>query len=60
MTWDGVGVGYYYLSVDKLNKFQVVLEERSDIAPGDFDIHFFYDQIQWETGDAKHLGQLLS
>lgn len=49
-TWDGVGVGYYNQQANKLNKFQVVLENRSDVNSGDFDIHFFYDQIQWETG----------
>ncbi|MBI5693161.1 MAG: VPDSG-CTERM sorting domain-containing protein [Verrucomicrobia bacterium] len=50
-TWDGVG--YYSGQTNKLNKFQVVLENRADIASGDFDIHFFYDQIQWETGGAS-------
>lgn len=53
VTWDGVGVGYYYAAADKLNKFQVLLIDRSDIGAGDFDIEFNYDQIQWETGDAS-------
>ena len=53
-TWDGVGVGYYYLGTDKLNKFQVLLVDRGDIGVGDFDIYFNYDQIQWETGDASY------
>jgi len=52
-TWDGAGVGYFPSSVDLLNKFQVVLVDRSDVAPGDFDIEFNYDQIQWETGSAS-------
>lgn len=52
-TWDGVGVGYFSYGVDKLNKFQVLLVDRSDVASGDFDIYFNYDQIQWETGDAS-------
>ena len=52
-TWDGVGVGYYSGHTDKLNKFQLVLVDRSDVAPGDFDIEFDYDQIQWETGDVS-------
>jgi len=54
VTWDGVnGVGYYYYGVDKLNKFQVLLVDRSDVNAGDFDIVYNYDQIQWETGDAS-------
>ncbi len=35
------------------NHFQVVLIDRSDIATGDFDIEFNYDQIIWETGEAS-------
>jgi hypothetical protein len=46
-------VGYFYEHTDKLNDFQMLLVERSDVAPGDFDIVFNYDQIQWETGDAS-------
>jgi cysteine-rich repeat protein len=53
VDWDGVGVGYYSVHVDKLNKFQLILIDRSDIAAGDFDIEFNYDQLQWETGDAS-------
>jgi hypothetical protein len=54
VTWDGVhGVGYYYYGVDKLNKFQLLVVDRSDVGAGDFDIYFNYDQIQWETGDAS-------
>lgn len=53
VNWDDVGVGYFNTSADKLNKFQLVLIDRSDIGTGDFDIEFNYDQIQWETGDAS-------
>jgi hypothetical protein len=53
VTWDGAGVGYFFEAVDKLNIFQVLLVDRSDINVGDFDIVFNYDQIQWETGDAS-------
>ena len=35
------------------NSFQLLLVDRSDIAVGDFDIIFNYDQIQWETGTAS-------
>jgi hypothetical protein len=53
-NWDGVtGVGYYNQRVDRLNKFQLVMIDRSDIGAGDFDFEFNYDQIQWETGDAS-------
>jgi len=48
-----IGVGYYAQEIDKLNSFQLVLINRSDRNPGDFDIEFNYDQIQWETGDAS-------
>jgi hypothetical protein len=48
-----IGVGYFNQHVDKLNSFQLILTDRSDLAPGDFDIEFNYDQIQWETGDAS-------
>jgi hypothetical protein len=44
-------VGYYYKHTDKLNDFQLMLVNRSDIAPGDFEMIFNYDQVQWETGD---------
>lgn len=50
-TWGGVG--YYNSKLDKLNRFQVVMVDRSDIAPGDVDVEFNYDQILWETGDAS-------
>jgi hypothetical protein len=49
VTWPGVG--YFGSHADKLNTFQLILADRSDIAAGDFDIYFNYDQIQWETGD---------
>jgi len=48
-TWPGVG--FYSQHTDKLNTFQVILVDRSDVAPGDFDIVFNYQQIQWEEGD---------
>ncbi len=50
------GVGYFNSNVDKLNTFQLVLVDRSDIAAGNFDIEFNYDQIQWETGSASSSG----
>ena len=51
VTW--VDVGYFFQHSDKLNRFQLLLIDRSDIAPGDFDILMNYDRIEWETGDAS-------
>lgn len=48
-----INVGYYNFRTDKLNSFQLVLIDRSDLAPGAFDIEFNYDKILWETGDAS-------
>lgn len=50
-TWSKVG--YYSSAVDKLNSFQVLLVNRSDVAAGDFDIYFNYGDILWETGSAS-------
>jgi hypothetical protein len=50
---DWAYVGYYDERVDKLNAFQLILIDRSDIANGDFDVEFNYDQIQWESGAAS-------
>ena len=50
---DWPNVGYYGAHTDKLNDFQLLLVSRSDRSPGDFDIIFNYNQIQWETGDAS-------
>lgn len=47
-----VNVGYFAGHADKLNSFQLLLVHREDSAtPGDFDIIFNYDQVQWESGD---------
>lgn len=48
-----VNVGYFGNHDDKLNSFQLVLIERADAGPGNFDIEFNYDRIEWETGDAS-------
>jgi hypothetical protein len=48
-----VNVGYYNSRDDKLNSFQLLLIDRSDVGPGDFDVIFNYDQVQWETGGAS-------
>lgn len=46
-------VGYFSGRVDKKNTFELVIIDRSDVAPGAFDFEFNYDQIQWETGEAS-------
>jgi len=48
-----INVGCFSQETDKLNSFQLVLISRPDRNPGDFDIEFNYDQVQWETGDAS-------
>lgn len=48
-----VNVGYFPSATNKLNSFQLVIVDRSDIAAGDFDFEFNYDKIQWETGGAS-------
>lgn len=48
-----VNVGYYASHDDKLNRFQIVLIDRSDTGEGNFDIEFNYEKIAWETGDAS-------
>ncbi len=51
VNWPGVGCFDSNDSV--LNYFQMVLIDRSDVAAGDFDVEFNYDQIQWEAGTAS-------
>ena len=55
VTWDEVNC--YSANTNRpdtvRNTFQVVLIERSDTGPGNFDIEFNYDQIVWESGQAS-------
>lgn len=48
-----LNVGYYNRQVDKTNSFQLIVTNRSDIAAGDFDFQFNYDNVNWETGSAS-------
>ena len=48
-----LNVGYYAAHWDKLNSAQLLLVDRSDQGPGDFDIVFNYGHVTWETGDAS-------
>jgi hypothetical protein len=53
---DWVSIGYFREHDDKLNSFQLILQDLSavpDFVPGDFRIIFNYDRILWETGDAS-------
>ncbi|HEY2479416.1 MAG TPA: nidogen-like domain-containing protein [Solirubrobacterales bacterium] len=50
---DWPNVGYYEEKMDKTDDFQLLLVERGDVAPGDFDIVFNYNRIEWETGEAS-------
>jgi hypothetical protein len=47
-----LNAGYYNNHTDKLNSFQLLLIDRSDLASGDFDIMFNYGSIQWESADS--------
>jgi len=51
VNWPGVGC--YSENTSVLDNFQVLLIDRSDIAPGDFDVEFNYGQIQWDSGQAS-------
>jgi PKD repeat protein len=51
VTW--VGVGYYDRQADKTNTFQLVLIDRSDVAPGAVDVEFNYDAIAWDKGQSS-------
>jgi hypothetical protein len=48
-----LNVGYFPLKADKLLDAQLVLIDRSDIAPGDFDFEFNFARVQFEVGGAS-------
>jgi hypothetical protein len=51
VTWRDVA--YYKKHDDKRCTFQLVLIEREDVAPGDFDVEFNYGRMGWEAGDVS-------
>lgn len=53
VNWINVDYFASSLTHTSRNSFQLILIDRSDIAAGDFDIEFNYDQIEWETGEAS-------
>ena len=48
-----INVGYFPSQANLLNSFQLIITDRSDVAAGDFDFEFNYDQVRWETGSAS-------
>ena len=46
-------VGYFNTKSEKVNRFQIILIDRSDTGPGNFDIEYNYERIRWETGDVS-------
>ncbi len=54
---DWNNVDYYNVTttghVNLQDTFSVTLVDRSDVSPGDFDIIFNYNGLQWDTGDAS-------
>lgn len=49
-----INVGCYGVSNSAIvNSFQMIIIDRSDIAPGDFDLEYNYDKITWEAGTAS-------
>lgn len=50
---DWVNVGYYSTHADKLLSCQLVIIDRSDIGPGNFDMEFNYDRVEWQWGDVS-------
>ncbi len=51
VNWPGVDC--YATTGGGLNYFQMLIIDRSDIAPGDFDIEFNYNSIVWDSGQAS-------
>jgi len=48
-TW--YNVGFWALHFNRLNTFQLVLRDRSDVGAGDFDVELRYYKCAWTTGD---------
>ena len=50
-----VDVDYFISGTDNVNRndFQLIMVERFDTGPGNFDFIFNYDRIQWEAGQAS-------
>lgn len=46
-------VGYYSSAANRLNSFQLLLVDRSDLGAGNADVYFNYGSIAWESGSAS-------
>jgi hypothetical protein len=46
-------VGYFNGHADRLNTFQLVIIDRSDVAVDAFDFEFNYQSVAWECGDRE-------
>ncbi|WP_069471546.1 nidogen-like domain-containing protein [Candidatus Marithrix sp. Canyon 246] len=55
VTWENVRHYRCYRNTNKVNTFQVIIIERSDLGSGQFDIEFNYDNIQWQVSE-DHVG----
>jgi hypothetical protein len=58
-NWTGVafdGVGYYNFGDDRLNSFQLLLVDRTETGPGNFDMVFNYDKVQWDRNGSVRAG----
>ena len=51
VQWDSVG--YYNSYIDKLNTFQVIITNGSDLIVPGGNVSFCYKDMQWTTGDAS-------
>jgi hypothetical protein len=48
-----IGVGCYSMIDAVTDSFQLVLIDRNDVDPGDFDIEFNYGPMSWDSGQAS-------
>ncbi|HKI33207.1 MAG TPA: nidogen-like domain-containing protein [Gemmataceae bacterium] len=53
-TWNLVDY-FNHLTVGhtiKMDSFQIIIIDRADTGPGNFDVEFNYDQIKWDSSDS--------
>ena len=51
VTW--YDVGYFASATSRLDSFQLILTNRDDVGPGDFDVEYRFNRCEWTTGDAS-------
>jgi hypothetical protein len=64
VVWDGrpalcaswSDIGYYPMGTDLRSDLQALLVDRSDLAPGDFDVIYNYGRIQGSPDEPAHVG----